>query len=66
MPQERKWGLECLHLLDNYLKYEDPAKPAEGEPLANEAWLSATITDYRDASGDSVKLVGKVWRQVCG
>ena len=58
---EREWGLECLHLLDNYLRAEDPAALPGGEPVAIEAWLSAEIA----GSGGELpplKVVGKVDR----
>ena len=60
---EREWGLQCLHLLDNYLLEEDPAALPSGEPLVTEAWLSAELAP---ASSDvpALKVVGKVDRLV--
>jgi len=67
--EERKWGLECLHLLDNYFRLEDPARLPTGEPLAVEAWLSAdlsasgaSVSAGRAARTGGVRLVGKVDR----
>ena len=69
--EERKWGLECLHLLDNYMRFDDPANPRNGEPVAVEAWLSAELRGGGEGGGvggagavggQPVKLVGKVDR----
>ena len=59
-------GFECLALLDNYVAYEDPAAPADGEPLAIEAWrppsyAAAGVAAAAAAAAERV-LVGKVDR----
>jgi len=67
--EERKWGQECLALLDNYLAAEDPAALPLGEPLAHEAWLSATLDTESHAPGSQrlppLAMVGKVDRLDC-
>lgn len=67
--EERKWGQECLALLDNWLAAEDPAALPLGEPLAHEAWLSATLDTERHAPGSQrlppLAMVGKVDRLDC-
>ena len=63
IEEEREWGLQCLKLLDNYLEFEDPSSLPAGEPLATEAWLSASLGGGgRSSSSGGVKLVGKVDR----
>ena len=64
IEEEREWGLQCLKLLDNYLEFEDPSSLPAGEPLATEAWLSASLGGGGRSSSSSggVKLVGKVDR----
>lgn len=59
--EERTWGLECLHLLDNYLAAEDPAALPHGEPLAHEAWLKAELPGAAGQSS-ALTMVGKVDR----
>ena len=66
VDEERQWGNECLRLLDNWLQEEDPAAMPLGEPVANEAWLSANIpTAGHSLDGKALpplKMVGKVDR----
>jgi len=61
---EREWGQECLHLLDNYLAFEDPAAPPTGEPLAREAWASAILA-AADGVVPELKMVGRIDRLDC-
>jgi putative RecB family exonuclease len=64
VDEERKWGQECLALLDNYLAFEDPAALPLGEPFANEAWLSAKLptTAFASQNLPPLTMVGKVDR----
>ena len=59
VAEEREWGLQCLHLLDNYLRYENPSQLVTGEPLSIEGWLSAELSD---GSSPPVTMVGRLDR----
>jgi hypothetical protein len=59
--EEREWGLECLHLLDNYLAVEDPEALSMGEPLAREAWASATLAPAEGLVPE-LSMVGRIDR----
>jgi putative RecB family exonuclease len=59
--EERAWGQECLHLLDNYLAVEDPEALTMGDPVAREAWASAVLAPA-DGSVPELSMVGRIDR----
>lgn len=60
--EERQWGLECLHLLDNYAAVENFVELPQGEPVAREAWMKHELAAAATAGLPTLKLVGRIDR----
>ena len=57
---EVDWGRECLQLLDNYMRVEDPVLLPQ--PAQREVWVRAVLSNHDDDNGSPILVRGIVDR----